>query len=78
MMKGLKTLTHTVPTPSGLTKLAKSKDLPVKVANIREYIKVKTTGALAGKAFYLPKAYNWLHGVDEVGNEVLIPRKKTA
>lgn len=72
----LKTATYNVPNPTGVIKMAKSKDLKVTVANLRSFIKVKMTGEFAGKAFYLPKAYKWVHAVDAAGNEVLIPRKK--
>lgn len=75
-MSALKTATYNVPTPDGIIKMAKSKDLAVKVANMRDFIKVKTTGEFKGKAFYLPKAYKWVHALDSEGNEVLIPRKK--
>jgi hypothetical protein len=75
-MAKLNVLTYNVPKPEGLVKLAKSKDVAVTVANMRKLISVKTTGELAGKAFYLPKAYKWIHGVDAAGNEVIIPRAK--
>jgi hypothetical protein len=73
-MSDLKVATYNVPKPDGILKLAKSKDVAVKVANMRSLIKVKTTGELKGKAFYLPKAYKWIHAFDVDGNEVLIPR----
>lgn len=73
---GLKTATYNVPTPSNVIKMAKSKDIKVSVANLRSLIKVKMTGEFAGKAFYLPKAYKWVHAKDSAGNEILIPRKK--
>jgi hypothetical protein len=72
----LKIATYNVPKPEGIIKMAKSKDLAVTVANMRSFIKVKTTGEFKGKAFYLPKAYKWVHAIDSNGNEVLIPRKR--
>jgi hypothetical protein len=76
-MSTVKTATYNVPKPAGLIKLAHSKDVKVTVANMRSIIKVKTTGELKAKAFYLPKAYKFILANDSKGNLCLIPRKKS-
>lgn len=73
----IKTATYNVPKPEGIIKLAASKDVVVKVANMRSLIKVKTTGELKAKAFYLPKAYKWIFANDSKGNLCLIPRQRS-
>ena len=75
-MEAVKTATYSVPKPEGVIKLAHSKDVAVTVANMRSIIKVKTTGELKGKAFYLPKAFKFILANDSKGNLCLIPRKK--
>ncbi len=72
----IKTATYNVPKPEGVIKLVTKKDVAVKVANMRQLIKVKTTGELKAKAFYLPKAYRWIMANDSKGNLCLIPRKR--
>lgn len=57
-------------------RLVHEKDVSVRIDNIRDLIKVKYTGELAGVAFYLPTAHEWLVANDSAGNLCLLPRKK--
>jgi len=59
-----------------VVKLSHKKDVEVKVAELRKLMKIKKSGELAGVAFYLQKAYNWIMAADENGNLCLLPRKK--
>lgn len=75
-MSTVKTVLYNLPKPDGVIKLVHKKDVKVTVANMRSIIKVKTTGDLKAKAFYLPKAYKWIMANDAKGNLCLIPRAK--
>ena len=57
-------------------KLSHKKDVGVSVKKLRKLMKIKKSGELAGVAFYLKKAYNWIMAEDDEGNLCLLPRKK--
>jgi len=62
--------------PDYVIKLSHKKDVGVKVKELRKLMKIKKSGELAGVAFYLKKAYNWIMAEDDEGNLCLLPRKK--